>query len=64
MKIEIIKVSNGLGDTTYRAVELDKFGKRSGTIGMAHTLEGAETLAYNYKLRSEIKEETLKVYEI
>lgn len=63
MKIEIVKVSNGLGEVTYRTYEVTSTGTRAN-IGMAHTAEGAETLAKNYKLRSQIKEETYKVYEI
>jgi hypothetical protein len=64
MKVEIVKVTNGLGEELYRAHSLDKNNTRIGTIGIANTLAGVEDHVRIYKLKSEITEHSVKTYEI
>ena len=64
MKIEIVKTTNGLNEHLFRAYAIDKDGVRISTVGIANTELGAEEQVRLYKLKSQITEESVKVYEI
>lgn len=63
MQVEIVKMTNGLGEVTFQAYSLDKDGSRLGTICKTQSLKDAEDIVQRIKLSGEVVEESVKIYE-